>query len=83
MWEITWFEKIGDNLLGEIIIGSIHEIELKKVFSFPLDEQMIYVYPIQRSHVDFLQKYIDEEAVDHKIDLEKYDYFLERVSEQA
>jgi hypothetical protein len=78
MWEVTWYEKIGDKLLGQVILRNIDSLELKQVFSAPLDEPMIYVYPINEIQKDYLQKIIDQESIDHKIDLKKYDYFLER-----
>jgi hypothetical protein len=78
MWQVSWYEKIGDQLLGELILKNIDLLELKQIFSVPLDEPMIYVYPISEIHQAYLQKKIDQEKIDHKINLSKYDYFIEK-----
>jgi hypothetical protein len=77
MWEITWYEKIGDKMLGTITLKNIDSLELKKVFSQPLDEPMIYMYSINENHANYLQNIVDQENIDHKINLEDYEYFLE------
>jgi hypothetical protein len=81
MWQVSWYEKIGDQLLGELILKNIDLLELKQIFSVPLDEPMIYVYPISEIHQTYLQKKIDQEKIDYKINLNKYDYFIEKLLE--
>lgn len=59
MWEVTWYEKIGDNLLGQLILSNIGSSELNQIFSVPLDEPMICMYSINEIHEKYLQSIID------------------------
>ena len=73
--ELTWYEKDGDLLVGESILTGINLITLKQLFGLLPDDPMAYVYPVNESHIDYLQEFTS-----HKINLNKYDYFLDNYS---
>ena len=64
------FEKDpGDAHIGDAELN-ISEIELQKLYG--LDEPIIACYDVEPQHLNVLQEYTN-----HKIELDKYDYFVE------
>ena len=74
-YELTWFEKEGDALVGECSIKGISLSELQQLFKQLSNVPMVYCYPVLPCHVKYLQKFVQ-----HKIDLDVYDYFIEGYS---
>jgi hypothetical protein len=72
--ELVWFEKDpGEAMIGKCELKGIKLEDIRKLFNEPEDDPlMYYCYPVQGSHVPFLQPYCE-----HKIDLDSYDYFVE------
>ncbi len=70
--QLTWYEKIGDNLVGECELKNISISELQKLFGQPNDDLMLYCYQVNIDAAKYLQKFVI-----HQINLDKYDYFVE------
>ena len=69
---LSWYEKHGDNLVGEYVLDKVSLSELQKLFKQQSEDLMLDCYPVLPSHVNYLQK-----SIRHKINLELYDYFIE------
>ncbi len=70
---IRWFEKNGDELVGEIPLGEVELSKLQKLFNVSEDNPMYDCYPIKtKRQIKYIQK-----ATQHPIEPCSYDYFLE------
>ena len=70
---LVWYNKDPfDDLVGEIQIGEKFLVELRNLFNLPLDDPMIDCFPVKSEQVDKLEKFVEV-----KINLDKYDYFIE------
>ena len=70
---IRWFEKDGDNLVGEKPIGDVTLSTLQKLFGISRENPMYDCYPVEfPEQTEYLQKVLNVE-----IDTQSYDYFLE------
>ncbi len=70
---LTTFEKHGDELISEHKLEGITLPELQALFNEPSDNPMYDCYPVTAAQVKRLQ----EAVLDHRIDLQKFDYFVE------
>ena len=75
-FELTWYEKKGDKFIGETVLKEVDLDQLRNLLNIPPNEPIVYVYPVNEIHANFLQ-----EVTDVKIDLDKYDYFIESSAE--
>jgi hypothetical protein len=62
----------GEDLVGEWMLKGIDAAELRRLFGARDDDPMYDCWPVAREHVERLTV-----AVDHELDLEHYDYFVE------
>ncbi len=70
---IVIYEKSSDRLIDEIIIDkNITLGQLKEIFDYGDDEDMLFVYRIANENKDRLERILDI-----KFDLDKYDYHLD------
>ncbi|MCB1682694.1 MAG: hypothetical protein H6858_04715 [Rhodospirillales bacterium] len=71
---IRYFEKEGDDLVGEISLpqDKLNLGELQKLFHIPSENPMYDCYRITNQNVKFFQNLIR-----HEFDFEKYEYFFE------
>jgi hypothetical protein len=73
---LEWYEKDpGDALVGEETLRGIGLAELRELFGIgpddPDDPDMYSTYEVEPGDVAVLQR-----AVEHRIDLDAYDYFV-------
>jgi hypothetical protein len=68
---IEWYEKNGDVPLGMDLLQNVSLSELQALFGQSQDNPMYDAYPIAAIHVELLQP-----KLIHRLDLERYDYFL-------
>lgn len=68
---IEWYEKNGDVPLGVDVLQDVSLSELQALFGQSQDNPMYDVYPITAVHGESLQS-----KLSHRINLERYDYFL-------
>ena len=69
---LTWFDKTGDDLIGEVRLRGATLPALQKLFNIPAENPMYDCYPVAPEHVALLQRWADL-----RIDLDKYAYFVE------
>ena len=69
--ELQWFEKTGDDLVGECVLGEIDPVEFRKAFNLPSDDPLVDAYLVTELQVPYLQP-----LVNHDIRLDQYDYFV-------
>ena len=70
---LRWFEKEGDELIGEQKVDNINLELLHKLFGIDLDNPMYDCYPIESAEqINYLQNFLDS-----KLDTKSYDYFIE------
>lgn len=74
-WQLTWFEKYGDRLVGEVALQDIALADLQALFKLESDDLMLECYPVRPIHKRYLQQ-----LVSHELDLDLYDYFVEGFS---
>ena len=70
---LEWYEKDpGEALVGDEPLSGIALAELRELFSAADDDPAMYdVYEVEIAEVERLQR-----AVEHRIDLGTYDYFV-------
>jgi hypothetical protein len=70
---LRWFEKKGNNLVGEKIITSISLEDLQKLFGISSENPMYDCYSVESSEqIDYLQNLLNFE-----FDTKSYEYFVE------
>jgi predicted transcriptional regulator len=70
---IRWFEKNGDELVGEARLEKVELSKLQKLFNVSEGNPMYDCYPIKtKRQIRYIRK-----AAQHPIDSWSYDYFLE------
>ncbi|CAN5499187.1 hypothetical protein BH23BAC4_BH23BAC4_07300 [soil metagenome] len=76
---LEWYEKDpGEALVGDEPIRDLGIDELKELFNPDEDDpDMLLTYEVEPTDVSALQQ-----AVDHEIDLAKYDYFVAAYSKE-
>jgi hypothetical protein len=70
-WVLTAYDKRSDEFIDEWVLPDVTLEELRTIFHLP-DDPMVDVYPVTREHAAQLQA-----RVDHQIDLDARDYFVE------
>ena len=69
---IRWYEKKGDQLVGELSLPNISLTELQELFHESPDDLMFECYLISDQQANYFQQKINQ-----KLDLDSYDYFLD------
>lgn len=69
---IRWYEKEGDQLVGELSLPNISLTELQELFHESPDDLMFECYLISDQQANYFQQKINQ-----KLDLDSYDYFLD------
>jgi hypothetical protein len=69
---IRWYEKEGDQLVGELSLPNIRLTELQELFNESPDDLMFECYLISDQQANYFQQKINQ-----KLDLDSYDYFLD------
>lgn len=70
---LRWYSKLGDSLIGECWLRNVYLDKLRELFGQATDDPMYDAYPVSKEQIEYLQKY----CIDHQIDLNAYDYFVE------
>jgi hypothetical protein len=68
---VEWYEKTGDQPIGETILQEVPLSELQALFGESSETPMYDCYRISADHVNYLQP-----KLEHSIALEQYDYYL-------
>ncbi len=70
---LRWFEKEGDNLIGEKTINNISLEQLQKTFEIDSENPMYDCYPVESAEqINYLQSLLN-----FNLDIKSYDYFIE------
>jgi hypothetical protein len=71
---VRWFQRDGEEMVGEIELRGATLSQLKQVFApFPDDPLMYYCYPVETvEQIKLLMAWLDGE-----VNLEAYEYFVE------
>jgi hypothetical protein len=69
---LTWYERDGDALVGEVDLKSIPLAQLRRWFKVSASNQMVDSYPVGRQQAEHLQV-----ALGRPIHLQRYSYFVE------
>lgn len=69
---VRWYEKSGDQLLGELTLQDISLTELQTLFGESAANPMYDSYPISISQASHL-----EQKLNQQFDLDQYSYYLE------
>jgi hypothetical protein len=70
---LRWFEKEGNNLVGEKILDDVKLEHLQKIFGIPPENPMYDCYPVESSEqIEYFQKLLN-----CKIEPQSYEYFVE------
>ncbi|MGL6341934.1 MAG: DUF7683 domain-containing protein [Waterburya sp.] len=70
---LRWFEKEGDDLVGEKTIDNISLELLQKLFGIDSENPMYDCYPVESAEqINYLQNLLNFE-----LDTKSYDYFIE------
>ena len=78
---LEWYEKDpGDELIGDEVLTTISLADLVALFQPDPDEDpdLLLTYEVEPREVERLQ-----EAVEHRIDLDAYDYFVAAYRKEA
>jgi hypothetical protein len=73
---VAYEREPGEDLVGESMLKGIDAVELRRLFGAPDDDPMYACWPVGPEHVERLAR-----AVDHDLDLGRYDYFVEAYRE--
>jgi hypothetical protein len=71
---LAWYDKVNDNLIGEVKLENDNEIEL--LFNIKKDEYPGDCLIVRKKHKQSLEK-----ISNISIDIRSYDYFVELISE--
>ena len=69
---IRWYEKEGNQLIGELSLPNIELAELQKLFQENPNNLMFEGYAIGPRQADYFQQ-----KVKQKLNLDEYDYFID------
>ncbi len=70
---LRWFEKEGDDLIGEKMIDNISLEQLQKMFGIDSENPMYDCYPVESAEqINYLQNLLNFD-----LDTKSYDYFIE------
>jgi len=69
---LRWFEKKGNQLVGESPLPNIELTELQELFQEDSDNLMFECYEIGPQQADYFQQKLNQ-----PLDLESYDYFID------
>lgn len=70
---LRWFEKEGNNLVGEKVLDDVRLEQLQKLFVISLENPMYDCYPVESSEqIEYFQ-----ELLNCKPDPQSYEYFVE------
>jgi hypothetical protein len=70
---LRWFEKEGDELVGEKVISNVNLEHLQKLFGIDSENPMYDCYLVESAEqMNYLQNLLNFE-----LDTESYDYFIE------
>lgn len=70
---LRWFEKEGDDLVGENAIDNVNLEHLQKLFKIESKNPMYDCYPVESlEQINYLQSLLD-----CKLDTKSYDYLVE------
>ena len=70
---LRWFEKEGDDLVGEKVITNISLESLQKLFGIDSENPMYDCYLVESAEqINYLQNILNSE-----LDTKSYDYFIE------
>ncbi|MGF1588486.1 MAG: hypothetical protein ACFCU7_04440 [Pleurocapsa sp.] len=70
---LRWFEKEGDDLVGEKVINNVNLEHLQKLFKIEPENPMYDCYPVESlEQIDYLQSLLN-----FKLDTKSYDYLVE------
>ena len=70
---LRWFEKEGDDLVGEEVINNINLKHLQKLFKIDPENPMYDCYPVESAEqINYMQSLLNFE-----LDTKSYDYFVE------
>jgi hypothetical protein len=70
--EMTWFDRKDESHVGTVRLRGATLKALQRLFGAPSDDPMYECYPVCAEHLKDLQRWADL-----RIDLDKYDYFVE------
>ena len=73
---IQWYDKATDSALGREELKEIELAELQKLFNVPPENPMYDSWEVEEEHLETLKKHLN-----HSIDLNLYDYFIEASSQ--
>lgn len=73
VYYLTWFEKDGDDYLGEVLLKGISEDEVRKAFDLADDDPPGDCFEVDEHHVKWLAKV----AHGVKVQLDSHTYFVE------
>lgn len=69
---LAYFSKKDESFVDEYELNGISLLKLKKIFDEAGDSEMLYCYQVTRDKIAFFEEFLNV-----KLDLSKYDYFLE------
>jgi hypothetical protein len=73
IYYLTWFEKEGDEYMGEALLPDVGEDDVRKVFRLKPEEPAGDCLEVERAHIEWL----DEAAKGVRVRLDLFDYFVE------
>jgi hypothetical protein len=70
---LRWFEKEGNNLVGEKVLDDVKLEQLQELFGIPPENPMYDCYPVESfEQIEYFQKLLN-----CKLDPQSYEYFVE------
>jgi hypothetical protein len=70
--KLTWYDKSTEELVGEVRLRGASPKALRKLFDLPPDDAMADCFAVEPRQMNELQRWADL-----RINLDKYDYFVE------
>ena len=71
-WVLRAYDRQSEELVREDVLAGIDAATLRRWFSCPDDDPMVYVYPVTPPIADVVRQYVDE-----SLHLDQQDYFIE------
>ena len=69
---LNWYEKTGNNLIGEETIQDLTLDNILGLFDAPFWNKNFQCWAIDESHIEAIQPHVQ-----HPLDMQKYSYFIE------